>query len=70
MFSLMSVPWKNKRSSDAAISILNAFGICAIPISSAIIPVSSAAVLLLSCLGRLTYIQCILFLLLLKKKIT
>lgn len=49
-----------------AISILNAFGIRAIPISSAIIPVGSAAVFLLSCLGRLTHIQCILFLL--KKK--
>lgn len=59
----MFVPQKNQKSSNAAISILNAFGIRAIPISSAIIPVSSAAVFLLSCLGRLTYIQCILFLL-------
>lgn len=60
---------KKKKKRDAAMSILNAFGRCAIPISSAIIPVGRAAVLLLNCLGRLTYMQYIL-LPLEKKKIT
>jgi len=58
-----------KKNRDVPINVLNAFGRCAIPISGAIIPVGRAAVLLLSCLGRLTRIQCILFPLK-KKKIT